>query len=468
MNDFLKNKKRIYFIGIGGISMSAIALFLLDKGFIVSGSDKIESDITDNLIKNGIKVNFSQAKENIDSNIDLVVYTAAISEDNEEYKKAKELNIEMMSRAELLGCIMKLYKKVINVAGTHGKTTITSMISKVLLDLNCDPTITVGAVLKYIDGNFKLGKSDYFVAEACEYKNSFLSFNPKYVIISNIEEDHLDFFKDIDDIRNSFKKYIEILDDTGILVINNNIKSIDNLVKNFDGKIITYSNEKDNASNADYIAKNINYNSNGFTYYDLYNKNDFLGKVQLKVFGEHNVENSLSVFALLLNIGFSFEDIKNSLMNFTGANRRLDFKGSFNNIKIYDDYAHHPQEIKASIKALKNLKYNNFYLVFQPHTFSRTKKLFDDFVKELSEVDNLIMVEIYAARENNIYNISSKDVIDEINNKYNKKALFYKTFEEAEEYLKSVINAEDLVVSMGAGDVYKITDNIINTLSNKK
>lgn len=463
MIDF-KNIKKVYFIGIGGISMSAIALILKNNNIEVLGSDINHSEITDRLINNGIKVNFDQVEENITTDIDLVVYTAAIHQDNKEYIAANKLGLNIVVRSKLLGELMKLYKNNINVAGTHGKTTTTSMIAKILIDANLNPTINVGAVYKFIDGNVKIGSNEIFLNEACEYTNSFLDFNPNVEIITNIEEDHLDFFKDINDIRASFKKYIDKLDSNGLLIINNKIKNLNELFIDSKANIKTYSS----SDCADFETKNIIVN-NVNTTFDIYYNDKFIINISIKVFGNHNVENALAAFACCYLLGIDPKIIKDSLFDFSGADRRLENKGEYNGILIYDDYAHHPSEIKASINALKSLNNQNkkVYLIFQPHTFTRTKLLFNEFCEALSNIDNLIIIDIYPAREKDIYNISSKDLVDFINKKYNKNAKYISNIDDTVKYLLDNIKPDNIVITMGAGDVYKISDKIIEYFNNK-
>lgn len=454
----LQQHKNIYFIGIGGISMSGLAMFLLYDCFNVSGSDATKTDITIDMEKKGIKINYTQVADNIDANVDLVVYSAAIHDDNEEMIKAKSIHIKCIKRSELLGCIMSRYKYRINIAGMHGKSTTTSMISKIVDDANLKPTISIGAVSKDIDSHYKIGNKEYFVAEACEYTNSFFDFCPNIEVITNIEEEHLDFFKDINDIRNSFKIFIDKMDETGILVINANIDNIKELTRDYKGKVYTYGFE-----NADFYPKNLKHE--GIKYiYELWYKDKFISNIELNLIGIQNVENSIAAVALGYLLGIDTELIYKSLSSFKGTKRRLENRGVYGGITVIDDYAHHPQEIKASLLALKELNANKMYLIYQPHTYSRTKLLYDDFIDVFKEQENLIFVPIYAAREKNIYNIESVDIANELNNKYNINAIYLDSFEKAVEYIKNNIKTGDLVVTMGAGDVYKITDQICTVL----
>ncbi len=460
----IKDMKKIYFIGIGGISMSGIALLLKERGCDVLGSDITETSITLILEEKGIKIDYSQSGSLLSKDIDLVVCTAAIKDDNFEFLKAKKMGLNIIYRSKLLGEIMKDYKIRINVAGTHGKTTTTSMISKVLIDEKLNPTVSIGGVYEYINGNMYIGGNEIFLTEACEYTNSFLDFFPTCEVITNIEEDHLDFFKDINDIRNSFKKFINLMDENSMLIINNRIDDINYLIKDYKGKVIYYGFD-----NKGYHPLNVENGDSNHYHYDLYNGSEYIGKVNLNILGIHNVENSVAVFATLLNMGIPFEDISKSIEEFYGTERRLEYKGEVNKVKVYDDYAHHPSEIRASIKALKPLLNNNqkMYLVFQPHTYTRTKALFDEFADVLSEVEDLIIIDIYAAREKNEYNISSNDLVMNINNKYNKHAIYIKEMDAAVKFLCDKIKPFDIVVTMGAGDVYKVADNFINIMKNK-
>ena len=455
--DFSK-KRKVHFIGIGGISMSAIALILHKNGFIVSGSDIGQSDNVKELEKKGIKVFIGHKKENIADDLDIVVYSKAIHDDNEEIIEAKKKGIMLMSRSKILGEIMSNYSERICIAGTHGKTTTTALVAKAMLDKKKDPTINVGGIVDEIGGNSHIGNNEnMFVAEACEYTNSFLDFSPTMEVITNIEEDHLDFFKDLDDIRNSFKKFIELLPDGGLLVINNRIEDIDFLVKDSKVKVVTYGDD----NSADYYFKNASYDEFHYQSFDVYNKDKFIGRMRQKLIGKHNALNFIAALIVLLNNGFTFEEVKESLENFKGARRRLEVKGIIDGVTYIDDYAHHPTEIEASLNALKEIKYNNLYLVFQPHTFTRTKALYSEFVRALGQTPIVILAKIYPAREKDLGIISSRNIRDGIvKNKNNKNNFceYFETFEEICKYIKGKVAKNDIVVTMGAGDVYKVFD----------
>ncbi len=453
----LSKVKRVHFIGIGGISMSAIALILQKNGFYVQGSDFSENENVKMLKSKGIKVFIGHSKDNITSDIDIVVYSKAIKDDNEEMVEAKNKNIVIMSRSKILGMIMHNYSKKICVAGTHGKTTTTALISKVLLDIGLDPTINVGGIVDEIGGNSHIGENNnVFVAEACEYTNSFLDFVADIEVITNIEEDHLDFFKDLDDIRNSFKKFIELLPDNGLLVINDKIDDIPYLTSCTKAKVVTYGDD----DSANYYYKNVSYDKDYYQSFDVYKRKEFVGRMRQKLIGRHNALNFLAAYAVLENQGISFDVVRKSLENFKGARRRLEVKGKKDGVTYIDDYAHHPTEIKASVDALKELNYKNLYIIFQPHTFSRTKALLNEFAKALSLVDNVILAKIYAAREKDTGEIGSadiKNIIMNINNK-NNFCEYFETFEEIRKCIASRVTSGDIVVTMGAGDVYKVFD----------
>lgn len=453
----LNKKLKIHFIGIGGISMSAIALILLKNGFTITGSDVSESDNVKALEKKGIKVYIGHKKENITKDLDMVVYSKAIHDDNAEIIAAKELGIKLVSRSSILGEIMANYNRRICVAGTHGKTTTTSIISKVMLDKGLEPTINVGGIVDEIGGNYYIGGEDLFIAEACEYTNSFLDFCPSVAVVTNIEEDHLDFFKDLADIRKSFKKFIELLPEDGLLVINNRIENIEELVKDAKIRVVTYGD----SDSANYYYDNVSYDEKHYQSFDVYRDKKFVGRMRQRLIGKHNALNFLAGLAVLTDFGISFEDVKKSLEDFKGARRRLEVKRTVNGVTYIDDYAHHPTEIEASLNALKELKYNNLYLIFQPHTYTRTKALFDEFVRVLGSTAITILAKIYPAREKDLGIVSSSDITESIKkdkNNLNNFCEYFETFEEIYEYVSKNAKPGDIVVTMGAGDVYKIID----------
>jgi UDP-N-acetylmuramate--alanine ligase len=446
----------IHFIGIGGISMSGLAEILAEEGFTISGSDARASDLTRHLEQMGIQIFYGQSASNIVEGINLVVYTAAIREDNPEFVRAKEKGLPLMSRAELLGQIMDNYQRSIAVAGTHGKTTTTSMIGQILLSAKSDPTITVGGILKAIDGNLRVGKSDVFLSEACEYTNSFLHFYPKYSIILNIEAEHLDFFKDIQDIRNSFHKFASNTKDNGKIFINGEIEDYCDITAGLNTPVITFG-----LSDAcDYHPADISFNEKACAAFTVMKGTEAIMKISLNVPGMHNVSNALAAIALTLDMGISKDDIERGLSDFGGANRRFQYKGEVDGVTIIDDYAHHPTEIRATLTAAQNYPHKRLVLVFQPHTYSRTKALLSDFADVLSMADLVVLADIYAAREKNTYGISSKDLLQKLKEK-GCDCHYFPSFEEIEKFLlKNCING-DLLITMGAGDIVNVGEHLL-------
>ena len=442
----------VHFIGIGGISMSGLAEILLEEGFTISGSDAKQSALTDSLAKKGATIYIGQKASNLSIRPALVVYTAAIREDNEEFKAAVDAGIPMLSRAELLGQIMDNYEKSIAVAGTHGKTTTTSMISQILLVAKADPTISVGGILEAIGGNIRVGGSEVFITEACEYTNSFLHFHPKYSIITSVEAEHLDFFKDIDDIRRSFHEFAGNTAHDGVLIINGQIAALDQITNNLSCSVTTYGL----CENDDFYAKNITYNDHACGTYTLMHKTEDLGTVSLSVPGKHNVSNSLAAIALCLNLGLPLDVIKKGLLQFGGTKRRFEYKGTKNGITVIDDYAHHPTEVAATLTAARNYPHGRIICVFQPHTYSRTKAFLSDFARVLSMADIVVLADIYAAT----IGISSKDLLAELQ-KNGQESYYFPSFDEIEKFLSEKCINNDLLITMGAGDVYLIGEHLL-------
>ncbi len=447
----------LHFTGIGGISMSALAEIMILRGFTVTGSDSKESEITDHLESLGAKIFYNQVADNISDDIDVLIYTAAIKQDNPELVKAKELGIPLLTRAEFLGQIMLNYPMAIGVSGTHGKTTTTSMLSQIMLTANTDPTILVGGIMPAIKGNTRIGHSDKLITEACEYTNSFLSFKPNMAIILNVAADHLDFFKDLDDIRHSFRKFAELVPEDGCLVINSDI---DNLEYFTDGLKCTVITVGSNPEKSNYSATNITYDQFAKGSYDLVVDGKQSFHVALNVTGEHNIYNSLASIAAAHFMGISDEDIRAGLTQYGGTDRRFQYKGKLGDITIIDDYAHHPDEITATIKTAKHYPHDKMWVVFQPHTYSRTKSLLPEFGKALKEADAVVLADIYAAREKNTLGISSKDVAKEIE-KYGTEVHYFPSFSEIENFLLENCSHNDLLITMGAGDVVKIGEHLL-------
>lgn len=446
----------IHFIGIGGISMSGLAEILHEEGFTISGSDSKESDLTKSLEAKGMRIFYGQCAENIIPGIDLVVYTAAIREDNPEFAAAKAAGLPMLTRAELLGQIMDNYKQSIAVAGTHGKTTTTSMISQILLEAETDPTITVGGILSAIHGNLRVGSSEYFVSEACEYTNSFLNFRPKYSIILNIEAEHLDFFKDLADVRSSFHKFAGNTKADGALIINGEIPDYQEITEGLSCQVITFGF----TDACDYYPKDITYNELGCATFTPVHKGEDLPRVSLSVPGLHNVGNALSCIALCQDMDLPWEQIAEGLHRFGGADRRFQYKGKFHGATVIDDYAHHPTEIRASLSAAQNYPHERIICVFQPHTYTRTKAFLSDFADALSLADVVVLADIYAAREQDIYGVSSKDILRLLEEKQ-VEAYYFPSFAEIEDFLREKCMNGDLLITMGAGNVVNIGEDLL-------
>lgn len=453
---FIEKGKHIYMIGIGGISMSGIADILVNMGYRVSGSDRVSSVVTDKLIENGIKVYVPQSKNNINDDIDFVVYTAAIKDDNEEMVEAKNRNIPMMERGEFLGEITKLYSNTIGIAGTHGKTSTTSMVSLIFIEAGIDPTIQVGSILSNIDGNYRIGKSDTLIIEACEYCDSFLNFKQKSAIVLNIDNDHLDYFKNIDNIKKSFNKYVSYLPNDGYLIVNNDDNNSSDLKNHTSANVVTYGIEND----AMYMAKDITYDKDGCGSFDVIFEGKKLGRIDLSVPGEHNILNALAAISLSYSYDISFDDIKNGIKKYKGASRRLEYKGKFKGADVYDDYGHHPTEIEATSKAIHKKEYNESWVIFEAHTYSRAYKHKEDFAKALKDFDHIIITDIYAAREKNIYGITEEDIVREIK-KYGKEAFHISDYNDIKLYLSQYVKKGDLILTLGAGNVTKIADLLV-------
>ncbi len=445
----------VHFIGIGGISMSGLAFVLMDAGFRVSGSDAKESELTDKLTAAGASIRYPQAADNIPADTDVVVYTAAIHPDNPEYAAAVSRGIPMLTRAELLGEVMRNYKVPVAVAGTHGKTTTTSMLSMMALSGLLDPTISVGGILEPIGGNIRVGGPDVFIAEACEYTNSFLSLLPKVAIILNIDADHLDFFKDLDDIRHSFRRFAELLPEDGTLIINAQIPDYQEITDGLKCKVITYGTEDSN-----YHAANVTYNELGFGSFDLYHDGVLVDRFDLMVPGSHNVLNACASIAASQILGMDKECMKKGLLSFTGTDRRFQKKGTFQGATVIDDYAHHPTEIRATLTAARNYPHKKVWCVFQPHTYTRTKSLMDEFGTALALADHMVLADIYAARETDTLGISSQTLQAKILEN-GTPCEYFDSFEKIENYFRENVQEGDLLITMGAGDVYKIGEDLV-------
>ena len=450
--------KNIHFIGIGGSSMSGLAEILISLGYSISGSDMKASSVTKKLEKLGARVTTYHSENNI-TNPDLVVYTVAVKEDNCELIKARSLNIPVIDRATLLGQIMKKYPYSIAVSGTHGKTTTTSMISMIMLEAGLDPNIHIGGELEKIGGNTKIGGDKYFITEACEYYESFLKFNPFLAVILNIEADHLDYFRDIEHIKDTFFKFASLVPKNGYVVACVDDHNTSQLLSRLECNKVTYGVASEEAM---WSARDIVFDDMGCPAFSLIFKGKKLSTVKLSVPGVHNVSNSLAAIASCYTLGCSLDAIKHGLLKFGGTHRRFELKGVVDGIRVIDDYAHHPSEVIATLKAAKNCEHNKIWCVFQPHTYTRTKCLMNEFSEAFRDADNVILADIYAAREIDNGQIHSKQLADKITSK-GQEAFYISSFDEIVEYLKQNVSSGDLIITMGAGDIYKVGELFISS-----
>lgn len=448
---------KVHFIGIGGISMSGLAFICLNLGYQVSGSDSSSSYMTDKLTDSGAKIYIGHSALNIDPSYDLVVYTAAISPDNEELLAARNNNIDTIDRAHFLGDLMKKYNNSIAISGTHGKTSTTSMISTIYNHTDINPTILVGGNLSIINGNVQVGSSDYFITEACEYVDSFLSFYPKYEIILNIEADHLDYFKDIDHIIDSFKRFATNLKPNGTIIANGDDLNVRKALSEFNN-VVYFGENKNN----DFIIENIGLN-NDFTSFSIRNNNDDLGEFKIQTHGIHNVFNSSAAIICSHIDGISLNTIKDAIWNYNGVGRRFEFKGEKAGIRIYDDYAHHPSEIKATLSSIKPIEKNNLFVVFQPHTFTRTKLLLDEFSASFEDCDCIIISDIYASREKDTGLIHATSLVEKIKSRRD-NVYYLGSFDEIIEFLSGKLSKNDILVTMGAGNINQLAEKLITLL----
>lgn len=457
ISDIDKNAS-IHFIGIGGISMSGLAQITIKNGYTVTGSDWNESNITKKLEQLGADIVYGHDAVNTEGikNAALVVYTAAAKADNPEMVLAKELGVRTIDRAEFLGAIMKKYKHAVGVSGTHGKTTTTSMLAHALINAGLDPTISVGGELDLIDGNIRTGSHEYFVTEACEYTNSFLKFYPTIALITNIEEDHLDFFSGIEEIIASFRQFAYLTKDIGYVVAMGDDTNIQKALKDAgDLKILTYGM----SDSSNYYPANIEYHA-GFPCFDVMKNGEKLCTIHLNVPGEHNILNSLATVAVCELCGIDAKTSAKGIETFKGTHRRFEKKGFLNGAVVIDDYAHHPTEIKATLSAAKKFPHNKIWCVFQPHTYSRTRTLWNEFTESFDDTDELIITHIYAAREKYDGVTNPEDLTKDICQR-GVKAQYIDKFTDIASFLKDNVSKGDIVFTMGAGDVVEIGDLII-------
>lgn len=452
----------VFFIGVGGVMMSSLALLTARGGHPVYGSDRTRTPLTDALTAEGVMVLYTHAAENIPTDCGLVVYTVAISEDNPEYTEAQKRGIPCISRADYLGALMTGYTRRVGVAGMHGKSTCTSMCAQILLDADVDPTILSGATYAPMGGAYRLGHGkEHFLFEACEYMDSFLDFNPTVAVLLGAELEHVDYFKDMEQIIESFARYASLTGKNGVTVVNLDDPDIMEsarraLDRGMTGKLITFSAEGNPA--AEFTASHI-HTQGGLPCFELIRRGQSLGNVSMAVPGRHQVINALAAAAAMDACGIPVPAILSGLAHYVGAGRRMEYKGEINGGRVYDDYGHHPTEIKATLEGAKALctEGGRLICVFQPHTYSRTAALYGDFLTAFDAADKVAFIDIYAAREDNIYGVSSAGLASDINTATPDRALFCPTPGDAAEAIRGITRAGDVVVVMGAGDVIKVT-----------
>lgn len=452
--------RHIHFIGIGGISMSGLAEILLERGYRVSGSDLKPSALTARLENKGATIYQGHGAQNIQG-ADLIVYTAAVKHDNPELMEAGKQNIPYMDRATLLGQIMDTFRFSIGVAGSHGKTTTTSMLSIMMNHAGLDPTILVGGELDEIGGNVQTGQGDYFITEACEYMDSFLKFHPDLAIILNIDRDHLDYFKDMGQIYNSFVDYANLIPQSGFLIGCEDDDLTARLMKEVTCQAISFGIDRP----ADWMAREISYDKQGHASFFVWHNGRSLGQFTLKIPGKHNIYNALASIAACDIMCISSDKMQEALLHYGGTHRRFELKGvTYNQTTIVDDYAHHPTEIKATITAALNYPHHRLWCIFQPHTYTRTKMLFQEFTQAFHGVDFLILTDIYAAREKNTGEIHSSMLAEAISQK-GQNCIYLSDFKEIADYIRIHSLPGDLIITMGAGNIYEVGDALLNLSS---
>ena len=455
------NYKKIHMIGIGGCSMSGIAEIIKSMNIEVTGSDMEETYYVKKLLSKGFKINIGHHPEDIDNSIDLIVYSAAIQMDDPEILKAKNLNIPLMERAEFLGLITKSYKNTICIAGTHGKSTTSGMITKCFIDAGLNPTVQIGATSFEIGGNNRVGDQNTFILEACEYHDSYLHFNPRIAVILNVDADHLEYFGSFDNVKASFKKFCNLVPEDGIIFINNDDRNSDNIYNEAKGKIITFALN----NNADYKATNVSYDDEGHPSFKILHNNKIIANIKLSVTGEHNLYDALATCAVANECKLNLDVISESLSSYKGVHRRFEFLGlTKNKAMVYDDYAHHPAEIATTLYSVNKVKHNQTWALHQPFTYTRTKDHLDEFADVLSGFDNIVLTDIYAGREKDIYNIKSEDLVKKIK-EINPNVYHFSDTDEMINFLKNNLKENDIICSIGCGPIDKYA---LKLLDNKE
>ena len=446
---YLLPGKHVHLVGIGGVSMRPLGLVLKEMGLNVTGSDMNSSGSTDVLQEKGISVAIGHRAENIQG-ADCVIRTAAARIDNPEIAAARSAGIPVFERAQAWGVIMQAYKNAVCIAGTHGKTTATSMVTHILMEANADPTVMIGGYLPLLHAGHRVGKGDTIVLESCEYCDSFLNFFPTLSVILNIEADHLDYFKDLADVQKSFRKFAQLA--TGGILANGDDPHVLQALEGLD--YVSFGLKESNRIHAENIHPD-------WRHLDVICDGKFYCHVDLKVLGRHNAMNALAAAATAWMMGIPGEAVTGGLATFSGAERRMQFKGTYHGADVYDDYAHHPDEVKATLEAIRSKNYNRIIMAFQPHTYTRTKALFSEFVEQLGKVDVLVLAEIYAAREQNTIGISSRDLQQKIPG-----SVYCETLPEVTAYLSSIARPGDVILTVGAGDIFRAGEALLKLESN--
>ncbi len=443
IREYLVPGKRAHLVGIGGVSMRPLGLVLQGTGMQITGSDMNASVSTHELEAHGITVHIGHRAENI-GQADCVIRTAAVHNDNPEIAAARAKGIPVFERAEAWGVIMQHYTNAICISGTHGKTSTSSMVTHIFLQAGKDPTVMIGGNLPLLGAGHRVGKGDYIIMESCEYCNSFLNFFPTTAVILNIEADHLDFFKDLDDIKASFRKFAGLVPNGGTVLVNGEDANALDATKGL--PVLTFGMHP----GFDVYGANF---SQDFRSFDVYAGEQLYCHLDLKVIGRHNALDAIAAAAVAWCYGIAAEDVQAGLASFGGAGRRMEYKGSYHGAEVYDDYAHHPGELHALLEAAELMQARRLIVAFQPHTYSRTHALFDDFVRELKTPDITVLAEIYAARERNSIGISSRDLSAQIPG-----SVYCRTLPEVTQYLREIAQPGDLILTVGAGDIYRVSD----------
>ena len=450
IRDYIVPGRRAHLVGIGGVSMCPLAEVLRGMGLQVQGSDMTESDTVRHLRSLGIPVAIGHNAENL-GDCDLVIRTAAVHDSNPEIAGAVARGIPVYERAQAWGAIMRRYPNALCVAGTHGKTTTTSMCTHIFMAAEADPTVMIGGTLPLLHAGYRVGQGDTIILESCEYCNSFLSFFPTVAVILNVEEDHLDFFKDLRDIQRSFRQFAELVPEAGSVIVNADNASAMEAVAGIAHPVFTFGLDHP----ADCTAANLQ-EVDGRPVFDVLVRGEKYAHVELHVYGHHNVLNALAAASAAYVLGLPGHAVEEGLAHFTGAGRRFEHKGTYHGAEVYDDYAHHPDELHALFTTAREMGYERLVVAFQPHTYSRTAKLFDRFVEELKIPDVAILAEIFAAREQNTLGISSADLCRNIPG-----AVYCSTLDKVADQLRQVARPGDLILTVGAGDIYRAGEKLL-------